>query len=305
MRVLVTGATGFLGTRLVRHLESGGHRVLALSRDGRRAAERLGPNVPVCEHPDTIGDGAVDAVVNLAGLNLASGRWNDRLKRAFIDSRVEVTNRVVRWMATLERPPDILVSQSAVGYYGARGDTPVDETAAPGNEYQSRLCLCWERAARSAEKIGVRVCLTRTGAVLDPGGGPLSGLLPPFRRGFGGWLGDGRQWLSWIHVQDWLRAVEFLLASETASGVWNLTAPEPATNREFARTLGRVLGRPAWLRVPGWAVRVQAGGMARLFLTGQRVIPERLVENGFRFHHAELREALASLLNDDNREPAG
>lgn len=298
MQVLVNGASGFLASRLIADL-SRDHRVVAQSRHPHRV--RVADNVRVIESLQELNDGEIDAVVNLAGLNLGCGRWNETLRRAFVESRVETTRHLVTWMASLARPPEVLLSQSAVGYYGARGDEELDEDSSPGNEYQAWMCQVWENAAEQAQGNHIRVCRLRSGVVLDADGGPLPGLLPPFRYGLGGWLGDGRQWMSWIHRRDWLDAVRFLLQRQELSGVFNLTAPEPVRNREFAMHVGAAMHRPVWLPVPAWLVRARIGGMARLFLTGQRVRPARLENVGFRFRFPDPETALGDLLVSDGR----
>lgn len=297
-QVLITGGTGFLGRALCRYYIEIGATVAVLTRDATRARQVLPPGVAIITESLHSLSGSFEAgvIFNLAGRNLASARWNEARKQGFIDSRVDVTNAVVEYIAGCVRPPAVLVSGSAVGYYGARGDEKIDEQGEPADEFQSRLCRQWEQAALAAQKHGTRVCLMRSGAVLGPGGGPLAGLLPPFRLGLGGYLGDGNQWLSWIHIRDWVRLAVHLTANNTLSGAFNATSPRPETNRAFARQLAATLGRPAWLRIPGFMVRLQAGEMAHLLLTGQRVIPDRARASGFRFRYADLGRALADIL---------
>lgn len=294
----MTGGTGFVGAALCGALADAGHDVTVLTRDAARARAGLPAACRPVESLERIAPGsAPEAVVNLAGRSLGSARWNEARKHDFVRSRVETTARVVAWMRRATPRPRVLVSGSAVGYYGARGDEALDEDAPPGREYQSALCVEWERAARAAEPDGVRVCLIRMGVVLAAGGGALSSLLPSFGRGLGGWLGDGRQWMPWVHRDDVTGAVRHLVGHDDLAGPFNLAAPGIVTNREFARTLGDVLARPARLRVPAWAVRLQAGEMARLFLTGQHVVPSRLLASGYRFRHPDLRSALRACLD--------
>lgn len=294
MTVLITGGTGFIGSALCERLLVEGHRVAVLTRDRQRAAERFRNRVRAIEDPAEL-DRPPDVMINLAGRSLGSGRWNPALKREFIASRVDTTRRLIDTIGSVSPRPRLLISGSAVGYYGARGDEELDEDSSPGDEYQSELCRAWEAEALRAEDLGVRVCRLRMGVVLGPDGGALSSLLPPFRLGLGAWLGDGRQWMSWIHRDDLIGVVRFLMAHDELSGAFNVTAPQPQTNRDFAVTLGRVLHRPVLLRIPGWAVRLQVGGMAHLFLTGQKVLPRRLLAAGYRFEFPTLDAALAAV----------
>ena len=288
MRVLITGGTGFIGRAVARALLAQGHAVVVLTRDRARAAKVLPPGTTTV---DTWAGLAPDAVVNLAGENLGAHRWNAARKRAFMESRAGLTRALVAWMATLPRKPAVLVSGSAVGYYGARGDEPLTEDAPPGNEYQSELCAQWEAAARGAEALGVRVCRVRTGIVLGRGGA-LAAMKLPFMLGLGGHLGDGAQWMSWIHRDDMVALILWLLAGESRAGAWNATAPAPATNRQFARALAASLHRPALFPMPAPVVRLLVGEMAHLLLTGQRVLPARAQAEGFSFRHPDLRAAL-------------
>lgn len=300
--VLITGGTGFIGSALCRYYIDRGWQVLVLTRDVARAQRRLGHAVQaVVSLKDIPAKSAPEVIFNLAGQNLASGRWTRARKRRFIESRVGVTYRVVEYIDALTGASPILISGSAVGYYGARGEIRLDEQASAGDEYQSRLCQAWEQAARAAEASGTRVCLMRSGAVIGPHGGPLAGLLPAFRRGLGGYLGNGRQWLSWIHIDDWVALAQHLIDNPLLHGPFNATSPYPQTNRDFAQSLGQALNRPARLRIPGWLVRLSQGEMAHLFLTGQRVFPQRAVGSGFQFRYPHLAGALADILNRQRR----
>lgn len=295
-RILITGGTGFIGGALCARMLADGWRVDVLTRDASRARRSL-PDaagaVEDCRDLDTM----PDAIVNLAGENLGGGRWSERRKREFVDSRVGVTEHVVDYIADSETGPEVLVSGSAVGYYGARGDEEIGEDEPPGDEFQSELCRKWEVAAKRAEEYGVRVCLVRTGVVLDAGGGALQQMLLPFKLGLGGPLGDGRQWMPWIHRLDLLCAIRFLIDHEECRGPYNGTAPNPATNKEFSKALGRALHRPAIARMPGPVLRLALGEMADILLTGQRVVPKRLLEAGFRFEFPNLDAALADIVD--------
>ncbi len=300
MNILITGGTGFIGRALCKSLAGEGHSITVLTRDTTRARYRLGPQPSlVTDLAGLTATNQPEAVINLAGQNLGSGRWNSELKAQFITSRVGVTRHVVDYIARMERPPRVLVSGSAVGYYGARGDEEIDENEPPGDEFQSDLCRQWEEEAQRAEPFGVRVCRLRMGAVLGNGGGALSGLVPQFQWGLGGYAGNGRQWLPWIHQADLVDIYKLMLTDETLSGPFNATAPTQVANKEFAQALGSVLGRPAWLPAPGWVVQMAIGEMSRLYLTGQRVVPKRLLESGFHFQYPALPEALEAILCPD------
>ena len=297
MNVLVTGGTGFIGGALCRRLLAGGHAVSVLTRERQRAEQLLQDQVAAFESLDELPrETAPEAIVNLAGLSLGSGRWTERLKQEFIASRVGVTRQVISYIAGTDRKPGILISGSAVGYYGARGDEELDEDAPPGNEYQSDLCKAWEAEAFKAVQHGVRVCVSRTGVVLGKGGGALSSLVSQFRLGLGGYVGNGRQWMSWIHIDDLVSIILHLIADESLAGAFNATGPNPEMNRDFARKLAVALHRPALMWAPGWLLRLMVGEMAHLYVTGQKVLPSRLLESGYRFKFPELRMALADIL---------
>ena len=292
MQVLITGGTGFIGRAVARALLARGDTVIVLTRDARRARAVLPAGATPVEQ---LAGATADAVVNLAGENLGAHRWTAARKRAFVESRVGTTRRLVEWMGALPSRPRVLVSGSAVGYYGARGDAPLAEDAPAGDEFQSRLCADWEDAARAAEPLGVRVCRIRTGLVLGTGGGPLAAMRLPFVLGLGGPIGDGRQWMSWIHRDDHVALVLWLLDGAGRAGAYNATAPNPATNREFVRALGASLRRPALLPMPAFMARLLVGEMAHLLLTGQKVLPARAQAEGFRFRYPELAPALAAV----------
>lgn len=295
MRVLITGGTGFIGRALARALLARGDAVTVLSRDPAHAAHLLPAGaVASAELPSTV----PDAVINLAGENLGAHRWTAARKREFIDSRVGTTRRLVEWLRELQQRPAVLVSGSAVGYYGACGDAERIESDPPGEEYQSELCRAWEAEAQRAEALGVRVCRIRIGIVLGPDGGALAQMKLPFQMGLGGWLGDGRQWMSWIHRADLVALILWLLDAEgrpARSGAYNATAPQPVTNRGFSAALGASLHRPVLLPMPAAAVRMLVGEMSHLLLTGQKVLPRRALAEGFAFRFPELGPALADV----------
>jgi uncharacterized protein (TIGR01777 family) len=297
MRVVVTGATGTIGSALVRELRGRGDEVTALSRDPAKAdlgVETLGWPDPKRERPPAGAFHGRDAVVNLLGETLAQ-RWSEEAKREIRESRVLATRNLVAALATLpegERPRT-LVSQSATGWYGPRGDERLDEEVPAGSDWLAGVVRDWETDARRAEEHGVRVAITRTGVVLSPGSGALQKMLPFFKLGIGGPVAGGRQYVPWVHLDDVVGAVVFLLG-EQFRGPVNVTAPEPVTNREFSRTLGRVLRRPAFAPVPGLAVKALYGEMATIVTTGQRAVPGRLTELGYEFRRPELEAALRS-----------
>jgi uncharacterized protein (TIGR01777 family) len=287
MRVLVTGGTGFLGVPLCRALGGAGHTVTVVSRD----PEHAGGSAVGWEAIDAAVREA-DAVINLAGAPIAAGRWTAARKDQIVGSRVEATQAIVRAAAAADRRPAVLVNVSAVGYYGPHGDEPLDETAPPGAGFLADVCRAWEAEAARAEPLGLRVVRLRIGIVLAPDGGALARMLPPFRAFVGGPLGTGEQWMSWIHRDDVTGLVVAALAADGWTGAVNATAPEPVTNRDFARALGQALARPSWLRTPGGALRLALGEMAEMLLTGQRVLPRVAERLGYRFRYRELGAAL-------------
>jgi uncharacterized protein len=299
MRVAVTGATGMIGAELVRALVERGDEVTALSRDAERASEALGVPAatwadPKAEQPPLDALRARDGVVHLLGEVIAQ-RWSEDAKREIRDSRVLSTRNLVDALGELapEERPRVMVSGSGAGWYGHRGDERLDEsTPEPGDDFLARLSVDWEAEARRAEELGVRVVLNRTGVVLSESGGALEKMLPFFKAGIGGPVAGGRQYVPWVHVDDVVGATIFSLENEEASGPVNVTAPEPATNTELSKALGRVLRRPAFAPVPGLAVRALYGQMAEIVITGQRAVPGRLQELGYRFRWPELEPAL-------------
>ncbi len=292
--ILITGGTGFIGRHLCAEMLAEGWRVEVLTRDAAAARKMLPDAAHAIESVSE--SNAPEVIVNLAGENLASGRWTAARKREMRDSRVRVTEQINEYIAGADARPRVLISGSAVGYYGARGSDTVTESQPPGDEFQSDLCAAWEAEARRAEDYGVRVCRIRTGVVLGPDGGALASMITPFKLGLGGQFGSGRQYMPWIHIRDEIRAIRFLMDNEQCDGAYNCTAPEPATNREFSDTLARVLNRPSFFWIPGVALKLAMGEMAGLLLTGQRAVPQRLTDAGFEFKHGQLEPALRNLL---------
>jgi hypothetical protein len=296
MRIAVTGASGLIGSQLVPLLTTAGHEVVRLVRGRTAGPGTAGWNVETGEVDDTA-LGHVDAVVHLAGVGIADRRWTLEYKREIRDSRVAPTRALCEWLARRQHPPSVLVSGSAIGYYGNRGDEVLTETSAPGSGYLPDVCVDWERAAHPASERGIRVVQLRTGIVLTPRGGALKKMLPPFLAGVGGPTGAGSQWMSWITIDDVIGAVYHALATPSLAGPVNATAPAPVTNGEFTATLARVLRRPAILRTPAFAVRALFGEMGEaLLLTGQRVAPAALQQSGYQFRHASLEAGLRHVL---------
>jgi NAD dependent epimerase/dehydratase family enzyme len=330
MQVTLTGATGLIGTTLVAQLVAEGAAVTVLSRDPERAETRLG--VPAARW-DPLGEPAPrqalagrDAVVHLAGENVAQ-RWSANAKRAIRESREVGTRNLVAGLRECTSTgtggqgggggksgaggkwgegvggegvaggrPTVLVSSSAIGYYGAHGEEPLDEEAPPGNDFLAGVCVAWEAQARAAQELGVRTVQVRTGVVLDPRGGALAKMLPPFRLGVGGPVASGRQYVSWIHVDDMVGVIRAAMSDERWTGPVNGTAPEPVTNRELSQALGRALRRPALLPVPGAALRALYGEMAQIVTSGARVLPAKPLVLGYEFRHPHLDEALEAAL---------
>ena len=299
MRVTLTGATGLIGAKLVRALNARGDDVTVLSRDPARASGALGVQAeawrPLDEPAPAHALAGRDAVVHLAGEEIAQ-RWNDDAKRAIRDSREIGTRNLVAGLAAADPRPAALVCASGVGYYGKHGDEVVDETTPAGDDFLAEVCVVWEREAARAGELGMRVCSLRTGVVLDRQGGALAKMLTPFKVGVGGPVGNGRQYLPWIAVDDLVGIYLAAVDGEGWSGAINASAPEPVTNREFSRALGRVLHRPAVLPIPGAALHALYGGMAELVTEGQRAVPRRALELGYRFSHPDLDEALRAAL---------
>ncbi len=295
--VLISGATGFIGSHLVRRLIARGDSVTVYTRDPDHALDRFGPHVHVVTNLDVLEPGArIDAIVNLAGAPTLGFPWTRRRRRTLVDSRVQTTRALLALCARLERPPRIFISASAIGYYGVRRDQRLDERSAPQPIFQSELCQQWEEAASAAEALGARLVCLRFGLVLGCDGGVLPSLARPVRLGLGAVLGTGRQWVSWIHLDDLTRLIEFALDKPSLRGAVNAVSPSPATHLQFQSTLARVLRRPMWVRIPAFLVRAVLGEMSQLLVDGQRVVPRRALVSGFVFRHPDLRGALDHLI---------
>jgi uncharacterized protein (TIGR01777 family) len=304
LTVAVTGASGLIGTHLVHFLAAGGHRVIRLVRDKRRVGDNALYWNPATGEIDAAGLSRADAIVHLAGTSIAAGRWTDARKRTILESRVKGTELVARALADMRSGPRVLVSASAVGYYGDRGVDEVDERAPPGRGFLAEVCRAWEAATQPAERRGVRVVHLRSGLVLSPAGGALVPMLLPFKLGVGGRIGSGRQYVSWIDLDDLVALVLHAIYAEPLRGPVNATAPHPVTNATFTSALGRVLGRPTLFPLPAFAVEALFGELGtEALLWGQRAIPRKAMESGFTFFYEGVEESLRFQLGREEREP--
>lgn len=302
MRILLSGGTGLIGRALCQHWLQQGHELLVWSRRPEQVPRLCGAAVRGVARLEELGDIELDAVINLAGAPIAERHWTRRRKALLWDSRIHLTEQLVEWLAGLTRRPPLLISGSAVGWYGDGGERQLRESDTPvSSDFASQLCIAWEESAQRAQELGMRVVLVRTGLVLAHEGGFLGRLLPPFRLGLGGRLGSGHQWMPWIHLHDQVALIDFLLHHPTAGGPYNACAPQPVRNAEFTRSLAQELHRPALLPLPASLLRVGFGELSGLLLGGQHTLPERLLAEGFAFRFSELRAALVDLLE---RQPA-
>ncbi|WP_327395217.1 TIGR01777 family oxidoreductase [Streptomyces phaeochromogenes] len=293
-RIAVAGASGLIGSALVRSLTADGHEVVRLVRRTPRAKDEVEWD-PERQYVDAAGLVGCDAVVNLAGAGIGDHRWTDEYKRRIRDSRLLGTAALAEAVASLDRPPRVFLNGSAMGVYGDTGERAVDESAPPGIGFLPSLCVEWEEAAAPAEEAGVRTVFARTGLVVAAKGGAWGRLFPLFKAGLGGRMGDGRQYWSYIALHDHVAALRYLIDSESLAGPFNLTAPEPLTNREITAAMGRVLHRPAVFAVPAPVLKIVLGEMAQEVLGSQRVVPTRLLESGFTFAFPGIEEAIRAV----------
>ncbi|HKZ31730.1 MAG TPA: TIGR01777 family oxidoreductase [Vicinamibacteria bacterium] len=303
MRVAVTGASGLIGGALVPFLRAGGHDVLRMVRRTPRAQDEARWD-PESGELDASALGSLDAVVHLAGENIAGGRWTESRKARLRASRVGPTRLLAEALARLKRKPQVLVSASALGYYGHRGDTWLTEKDSPADDFLGRLSVEWERATAPAQEAGIRVVSPRIGIVLSPAGGALAKMLLPFKAGLGGVVGPGTQYMSWIALDDLVGVIQHVLDRSDLAGPVNAVTPSPVTNAELTKTLGRVLGRPTLMPVPAFALRLALGEMADTLLASTRLRPERLLATGYRFRFPQLEGALRHVLGTPLPPPA-
>jgi len=309
MNILITGGTGFIGSALSRELVNSGHKVIITSR--QKSLPKL-ENIEIARWdtmtllpPQIISD--IDAVINLAGESIASGRWTKKRKELILSSRINTTRALVESIKkTIPLNPSllkgdrgglpkVLISASAIGYYGAHEDEFVREDMQPASDFLAEVCKGWEEEALKAQEFGVRVVLIRIGGVLESDGGALPVMAIPFKFFLGGSIGNGRQWFSWIHRDDVVGIIKYALENESLSGPVNATAPQPVTNKEFSSAIGKALGRPSWFSVPGFVVKLTLGELGGILLTGQRVLPEKALKAGYRFKYTEVNEALRAI----------
>lgn len=297
MHILLTGGTGLIGRGLCAYWAEQGHRLTVWSRDPGKVARLCGPSVRGIGRLEELADEPLDAVVNLAGAPIADRPWSSKRKALLWASRIGLSERLLAWLRARAQRPQVLLSGSAVGWYGDGGERELHEDMPQvTDDFAAQLCGAWEETALRAGELGLRVVLVRTGLVLSADGGMLKRLLLPFRLGLGGRLGDGRQWMPWVHIADQIALMDFLLQREEARGPYNACAPQPVRNAEFARALGQALHRPAILPAPAFALRAGLGELSELLLGGQRAVPTRLLEAGFSFRFTHLDVALADLL---------
>jgi len=297
MTIIVTGASGVIGSMLVPFLTTGGHRVIRLIRNSSSTSqdELFWDPLSGVLHTDSIEE--IDAVIHLAGENIGSGRWTPEKKRKIIESRVKGTELVTKKLASLEKPPKVIICASAIGYYGNRGDQILTENDEAGSDFISSVCSMWEKAAYPALERNIRTVFLRIGVVLTPLGGALKRLLLPFKLCAGGKIGNGTQYMSWIDMEDVLGSIYHTLTNESIDGPVNITAPNPVTNKEFTKTLGRVMARPTPLTIPSTAVKLALGEMGKeILLSSTRVMPETLLKTGYRFNTPHLDTAIRQML---------
>jgi hypothetical protein len=310
MKIVIAGGSGFLGSPLAEMYAEDGHDVRMLTRSLESGETRHDPGtgVPGITRVGWKADGksgpwaaaleGADGVVNLAGESLASRRWSEESKKRFRDSRILATRSLAEAIRAAATPPAVLISGSAVGFYGPSDERPLTESDPPGTDFLARLCADWEQEARQAERPGTRLALLRTGVVLERSGGALPEMMRPFRFFVGGPLGSGRQYVSWIHRLDWIEIVRWIVQTPAVSGPVNATAPHPVTNRHLSRALGHAMHRPSLLPAPGFAVKIVVGEFANSVLTGQRVLPARAQKDGYHFRYPEIEQAFRGIFGD-------
>jgi len=297
-KILITGGTGFIGKALISSLLAEGYEVTVLSRDINSVESICGVGVKAISSLEELKpEDTYQIVINLAGAPIFDARWSDARKQIIRDSRINLTQQLVAGLAKMSTKPELLISGSAIGYYGDHGATILTEYSGVKEDFSQQLCADWENEAKKAEQVGIRVCLIRTGLVLGEGGGLLQRMLLPFKLCLGGRLGGGQQWMSWIHREDWIAIALKMIIDTSMSGAYNATAPNPVTNSQFTKALADALNRPALLPVPAWLLKKLLGEMSELVLGSQRVFPERLLAAGFKFKYTTFSSALTQLLS--------
>jgi uncharacterized protein (TIGR01777 family) len=296
MHILLTGGTGLIGRQICIHWLSQGHHLTVWSRKPEKVAKICGTQVRGIARLEDLDQVPLDAIINLAGAPIADRPWTHTRKAVLWSSRITLTETLLAWLEKRAQKPSLLISGSAVGWYGDGGERELTEASPPViDDFASQLCIAWEETAQRAEALGLRVVLIRTGLVFSAEGGFFSSLLLPFKLGLGGPIGSGRQWMPWIHINDQIALIDFLLHQNDASGPYNACAPKPVRNREFAKTLGSVLHRPAFMPMPALALKVGLGELSLLLLGGQKALPVRALDAGFTFQFTDLRAALDDL----------
>ena len=299
--ILLTGGTGLIGRSIIAQLLNTNHTITVLTRHPDQIYRHWAKQVKAVTNLEQIAsDQTIDGVINLAGAPIADARWTKQRKQLLEDSRIRLTRQLVDWIRSRPSLPTCFISGSAVGWYGDHGDQVLTEVSGFHDEYAHQLCDAWEQAAISAQDLGIRVCIVRTGLVIAPDGGFLQRLLFPFKLGLGGRLGSGRQYMPWVHIDDIADLFIFLYSAQSANGIFNGCAPSPVTNREFTAILAKQLHRPAYLPVPALSLKLMLGEMSQLLLGSQRAIPEKVLKLGFKFKYTELPSALITTLNQHN-----
>lgn len=305
MHTIITGGTGLIGRALVDSLVADGHTATVLTRSPQRHQGSFGPGVELVRWDGSSADGwghlveTADAIVNLAGEGIADGRWTPERKKRIVQSRVDAGKAVTEAIRSATKRPEVLVQASAVGYYGPSDETILPESAPPGNDFLAQVCFDWEASSAEVESLGVRRAIIRTGVVISTQGGAFPKLALPFKLFAGGPIGSGKQYFPWIHIDDQVRAIRFLMENREASGPFNLAAPAPPTNKEFVQKLGKAMNRPALLPVPSFALKILFGEMSTVLLDGQRAVPAALERAGFGFTYPEATEATRDILQNN------
>jgi hypothetical protein len=294
MNILITGGRGFIGSALSRELKGSGYNVTITTRHRADSKDMLTWNPPALIPTDILAK--FDAIINLAGESIAAGRWTKKRKERIMSSRINTTRALVESIRNIPiKKPKILISASAIGYYGPHGDEYVTEETPPADDFLAEVCKRWEAEALKAQELDMRVVTVRIGGVLEADGGALARMVIPFKFFIGGPIGSGRQWFPWIHRDDIVGIIKFALENESISGPINATAPQPVTNKEFSSALGKALNRPSSLAVPGFVIKLLLGELGDILLTGQRVLPEKVLKAGYKFKYPEVNEALRAI----------